>query len=162
MSRNMQVETAGIPVLAPISELSYFDSRSAVLPEPMTAVAAWNLMMSKPVPLLGLAFRIRDGISSLFGVKKIGGLSGKPVGFVQPGDMVDFFLVEKVDDEVLVLTARDRHLDVMTTITTHGGVLTVTSSVKTHNFFGKCYMLPVGPAHRMIVNHMMKQLPRAE
>lgn len=162
MSQDMRVATAGIPVLAPIPELSYFDSRSVPLAAPLTAVEAWNMIMRQPMPLMGLAFRIRDALSAPFGVARIGGFSGRQAGFVQPGDKLDFFLVEQVDDEVLVLTARDRHLDVMTTITTHGGVLTVTSSVKTHNFFGKLYMLPVGPAHKMIVNRMLKRVEEAQ
>ena len=65
------------------------------------------------------AFRIRDAVSSAFGVKRIGGFSGKPIEFVSVGQHLDFFLVEHADDECLVLTQRDRHLDVMTCISTH-------------------------------------------
>lgn len=38
-----------------------------------------------------LAFRTRDAISSLFGVKRIGGFSGTRREAVQEGDHLDFF-----------------------------------------------------------------------
>ncbi|WP_216825471.1 DUF2867 domain-containing protein [Kiloniella sp. EL199] len=59
---------------------------------------------------------------------------------------------------VLTLTVRDKHLDVMTCITTDGTKLTITSSVKTHNLFGRIYMLPVSIAHRLIVPSDLKRL----
>jgi len=39
-------------------------------------------------------------------------------------------------------------------------VLTITSSVITHNTFGRLYMLSVGPAHKLIVNRLMTRLQR--
>ena len=111
-------------------------------------------------PLMRLAFRTRDGISSLFGVKRIGGFSGTRREAVQAGDYLDFFLVEHSAPEVLVLTERDRHLDVMTCVSMADRVLTITSSVVTHNTFGRLYMLPVGPAHKLIVNSYLKRLKR--
>jgi hypothetical protein len=39
-------------------------------------------------------------------------------------------------------------------------LLTVTASVLTHNWFGRFYMLPVGPAHRLIVWALMRRLRR--
>lgn len=52
---------------------------------------------------------------------------------------------------MLVLTERDRHLHVMTSITCAGPVVSVASLVVTHSGFGRAYMMVVGPAHRMIV-----------
>ena len=114
--------------------------------------------MEDPLPLLGLAFRVRDAISARFGVKRIGGFSGEVRGFVQEGDTLDFFLVETVNDAVLTLSARDRHLDVLTCVTSVENTLTITSSVKVHNRFGWFYMLPVRPAHRLIVWAMLRRL----
>ena len=79
---------------------------------------------------------------------------------MQAGDYLDFFLVEHSAPEVLVLTERDRHLDVMTCVSMADRVLTITSSVVTHNTFGRLYMLPVGPAHKLIVNNYLKRLKR--
>ena len=151
---------ASIHTLRPLPELDYHDSRSVLLPVQITALQAWNLMTAGQGPLMRLAFRTRDGISSLFGVKRIGGFSGTRREAVQAGDYLDFFLVEHSAPEVLVLTERDRHLDVMTCVSLADRVLTITSSVVTHNTFGRLYMLPVGPAHKLIVNSYLKRLQR--
>lgn len=151
---------ASIHTLRPLPELDYHDSRSVLLPVQITALQAWNLMTAEQGPLMRLAFRTRDAISALFGVKRIGGFSGTRREVVQAGDYLDFFLVEYSAPEVLVLTERDRHLDVMTCVSMADRVLTITSSVVTHNTFGRLYMLPVGPAHKLIVNSYLKRLKR--
>ena len=151
---------ASVHTLRPLPELDYHDSRSVLLPVQITALQAWNLMTAGQGPLMRLAFRTRDAISALFGVKRIGGFSGTRREVVQAGDYLDFFLVEYSAPEVLVLTERDRHLDVMTCVSMADRVLTITSSVVTHNTFGRLYMLPVGPAHKLIVNSYLKRLKR--
>ena len=145
--------------------LAYHDVQSVRLARDMTALEAWNAAMLEPMPLIGLAFRIRDAVSARFGVKRIGGFTGRQKTQVAEGDMLDFFRVEGVTDRELVLTERDRHLDVMTTITTDplaggGCEMTITSSVVTHNLFGRLYMIPVGLAHPVIVKRMMRVLSR--
>lgn len=147
-------------LLKPVSQLYYYDEQRTQMPHDMTALEAWNCLMRTPVPFLQTAFRVRDAISALFGVKKIGGFSGGSAQNVQVGTHLDFFLVEHIEDSCLVLTARDRHLDVMTCISTDTGELLVTSSVCVHNWFGRVYMLPVGVAHRWIVRAMFKRLSR--
>ena len=147
-------------ILGPVPELDYFDTQSVELHRELTPLAAWNVMMEDPKPVLKLAFKIRDAISSLFGVKPINGFSRNPVQTVAAGDQLDFFLVEYSDENSLVLTARDRHLDVMTCVSTYGPRVTITSSVRVHNWFGHAYMLPVGIAHRWIVRSELKRLQR--
>lgn len=126
----------------------------------MTAYQAWQLVMANPLPLLGTAFAIRDAISARFGVKRIGGFTTPPATAPKIGDYLDFFSVERSDPYILTLTARDRHLDVMTCITTYDQTLTITASVITHNAFGCAYMLLVAPAHRLIVWLMLHRLAK--
>ncbi|MGC1504106.1 MAG: DUF2867 domain-containing protein [Sulfitobacter sp.] len=145
-------------ILEPVQNLDYFDTQSADLSEEITPLEAWNLIMQEPQPILKQAFRVRDAVSSLFGVKKIAGFSGKIAQAVAVGDYLDFFLVEFSTPEVLVLTERDRHLDVMTCISTSGSVISITSSVRVHNWFGHLYMLPVGIAHKWIVRSMLRRI----
>ena len=150
--------TARIQILAPAKELDFLHTQSVVLPVPVTPLEAWNLMHARPLPGLKQAFWLRDIICACFGVKRAGGFSGRPHKNLRTGDKLDFFLVEALSDNLLTLTARDRHLDVMTCISCSGSVLSVTSSVKTHNLFGQAYMLPVRPAHRIIVAWTLKRL----
>ncbi len=145
-------------LVAPRDQLAYLDSQSVALAEPLTALQAWQKIMATPLPGLGLAFRIRDAISARFGVARIGGFSGKPVTNLRVGDHLDFFLVEQISDDALVLTARDSHLDVMISVTSDGNRLAITASVITHNWFGRAYMLPVAPAHKLIVWAMLRRL----
>ncbi|WP_424966521.1 DUF2867 domain-containing protein [Dinoroseobacter sp. S375] len=148
-------------LLAPVEELDYFDTRAILLPRPVTPLEAWNLTTERPLPLLPLAFRIRDAICAPFGVAPIGGFSGTRSSEVAVGDQLDFFLVEHVSDTCLCLTARDRHLDVLTCLSCKGRSLAITSSVRTHNAFGRLYMLPVGPAHKLIVSRLLKRVADA-
>lgn len=147
-----------ILILAPPAQLHYFDSQSATAEDNYTPLGAWNAIMAHPLPLMTAAFWVRDQISRVFGVRKIGGFSGKSVEFVKVGDHLDFFVVEHVDDQALVLTERDRHLDVMTCVSCKGPQVTITSSVVVHNLFGRAYMIPVGIAHRWIVRRMLSRL----
>ncbi|MCA2011988.1 DUF2867 domain-containing protein [Cereibacter sphaeroides] len=147
-------------LVAPPDRLDFFDTRSMELPRPMTPLQAWQHLTARPLPGFALAFRLRDAISGLFGVKQLGGFKGRLPDSVAPGDRLEFFLVEEVAPGLMVLTERDRHLDVMTTITVEDRRLSVTSSVVTHNFFGRLYMLPVAPAHRLIVRLMMLRAPK--
>ncbi len=146
--------------LLPLTDLDYHDSRSVLLPMKITALQAWNLMTGDPAPLMRMAFCARDAISSLFGVQRIRGFSGGWQDTAQVGNGIDFFLVEQIDSEVLVLTNRDRHLDVMICLSMVDRRLTATASVVTHNLFGRFYMMPVGLAHRLIVSRDLRRLKR--
>lgn len=149
---------SNIRVLEQVPKLDYFDSQAVVLPCEITPLDAWNLTMAAPRPLLKFAFLVRDVISAAFGVKAIRGFSGQQAKSATAGENLDFFLVEYADDTALALTERDRHLDVMTCISTNGPTLTITSSVRVYNVFGHVYMLPVGIAHRWLVRSMLKRL----
>ena len=145
-------------ILRAVDELDYFDTQSTDLSREVTPVQAWNAIMEDPQPFLKLAFKVRDAVSSRFGVKRIGGFSGEAAQSVDVGQYLDFFLVEYSDRDTLVLTERDRHLDVMTCISTNGLSVSITSSVLVHNWFGRVYMIPVGIAHRWIVRGMLRRL----
>lgn len=145
-------------LIAPRAGLAYLDSQSATLPVPITVLQAWRLVMAKPLPGLRAAFWLRDAISARFGVARIGGFSGDVVAKPRVGDHLDFFLIEHLDDQVLTLTARDRHLDVMICATVEAARLSITASVITHNWFGRLYMIPVAPAHKLIVWAMLRRV----
>ena len=149
-----------IRILAALEDLDYFDSQVVSVSRDILPLDAWNLVMEDPQPLLRLAFRVRDGISKLFGVKSIGGFSNARKDSVQVGNYLDFFLVEHSDETALVLTERDRHLDVMTCLSSVGNTVSITSSVTVHNLYGRAYMLPVGIAHKFIVRNMLRRLQR--
>ncbi len=155
----------GAELVAPRERLAFLAVQSLDLGRKMSALEGWLPIMADPLPGMRAVFAIRDAISARFGVKRIGGLSGAKVGgdrveAVKVGDRLDFFLIETLTDEVMSLSARDRHLDVLTSVTMVGSRLSVVSSVVTHNLFGRIYLFPVGPAHRLIVRWMLARLRR--
>jgi hypothetical protein len=156
-----QIECMEPDLIAASEQLSFCDTQSIALPHPLRAIDAWNMVMADPLPLIGTAFALRDAISARFGVKRIGGFSGRhQPSDVRVGDRLDFFVVERAEEHVLTMTERDKHLDVMTCVRTHDQRLSITTSVITHNRFGRVYMLPVAPAHKIIVWSMLRRLKR--
>jgi hypothetical protein len=154
------VPNSNAQTLAPIETLDFYCPQSITLPAPITPHAAWTIVMSHRSPILGIAFKIRDAISALFGVQRISGFNATSAEGVKVGDKLDFFLVEHTSPETLSLSARDRHLDVLTCISVENTTLTITSSVKTHNLYGRIYMIPVEPAHKLIVWNSLRRIKR--
>ena len=151
----------GAMLIAPREALDFLHVGEAQLARPLTALEVWSRTTAEDLPLVPLAFCIRDRVSGLFGVAPIGGLKALPPEGVRVGDKLAFFTVDAVRDDLLALAVRDRHLDVMACITTEGRKVQVTASVQVKNLFGRIYMLPVGPAHRLIVWAMLRRLKRA-
>jgi len=110
------VPNSNAQILAPIETLDFYCPQSIDLPKTITPQDAWTIIMSRRSPILGLAFKIRDFISSFFGVEKISGFTSSNAKDVSVGEKLDFFLVEHTSDNVLSLSARDTHLDVLTCI----------------------------------------------
>lgn len=155
------IPNSNIQTLDPIDTLDFYCPQSITLPEQITPQQAWTIVMSHRSPILGLAFKIRDAISACFGVQKIGRFTATTAVGAKVGQKLDFFVVEYTSDDVLSLSARDRHLDVLTCISTNQNTLTITSSVKTHNLFGRIYMIPVAPAHKLIVWSSLRRIGKS-
>ena len=89
--------TSPAPTLRAPSELDYYHIRSVQLPVHISPLDAWNIITADSGLLMRTAFQIRDAISALFGVKRIGGFTGAERKDVHVGDHLDFFLVEHSD-----------------------------------------------------------------
>jgi len=134
--------------------------------EDMSALSAYAGMTAYNPCWLRAAFGIRDMCCAPFRLQAIGGFSGKaPPQGVVAGGKLDFFDVQKVSDEALVLSSSDKHLVVVVALHLAPAIddkrkLSVTTSVKVHNWLGKIYMLPVKPAHGIIVRNMLNRIKR--
>jgi hypothetical protein len=111
---------------------------------------------------------IRNQVVSTLGLKNLGGLSQidskKPKSQYVTGDRVGIFtLISNSTNEVL-LGDNDRHLNVVVSVhkkadeLSGAAVITVTTVVHVHNWFGKLYMIPVAPAHRIIARAMVRSI----
>ncbi|MFV3287322.1 DUF2867 domain-containing protein [Pseudomonas sp. NY11955] len=150
-------------VAAP-AELDFLHSDGINVTAPMTAIQAYYAMTSDVPGWLAAAFRLRDFISRRFNVSAIHGfLSRNPERIPAVGERLDFFTVEAISDQQLVLTSRDTHLAVMVSMDLGEAEqgrqrLSVTTSVQCFNRFGRYYMLPVGMAHGPIVRRMLRNI----
>ncbi|WP_409281922.1 DUF2867 domain-containing protein [Pseudomonas putida] len=146
-------------LIAAQADLNFLHSDSVRLTDPMTALQAYCAMTSDVPGWLARAFRIRDFISRRFNVADIHGFTrGDQMHVPAVGERLDFFTVETISDQQLVLTSRDTHLAVMVCMDVYGQSLSVTTSVLCLNTFGRLYMLPVGMVHGLIVRKMLEKL----
>jgi hypothetical protein len=151
-------------LLAAPADLDFLHSASVPLTTPLTALQAYCAMTSHIPAWLAGAFRLRDFISRRFNVADIHGFTSRsPEHVPQVGECLDFFTVEAISDQQLVLTSRDIHLAVMVCMDSTAECgnrqrLSVTTSVQCFNTFGRLYMLPVGLVHGPIVRRMLANL----
>jgi len=101
---------------------------------------------------------LRNRGMRLLGMKHLGSLRAvQDVEDPQPGQRLGIFTLQSLDDDAIVLEDDDRHLRVQLALQWQGDVLEVATVVHTHNAFGRVYMLPVAPVHRLIVPHLLKK-----
>lgn len=77
-----------------------------------------------------------------------------------PGEQMGLFRVYAHTEQELVLGEDDRHLDFRVSLLTEPGFLTLSTTVRFHNFWGRLYFLPVAPFHRMVVPAMLRGMQR--
>lgn len=153
-------------IIAPQNELNFYhQDQCQISKQNLTAFDVY-LLMTQPNKVLKLCFGLRDLFSRLGGVKPIYGFcEPRPTRPPQPHETLDFFDVVKNEEDELCLTSVDRHLSVMLHIALYQEAnmtkIMVTTSVKTHEWFGKLYMYPVSKAHGVIVRYMLKQLKKS-
>ncbi|WYK05096.1 DUF2867 domain-containing protein [Cereibacter sphaeroides f. sp. denitrificans] len=150
----------------PRDQLDYRHSDEAFIAPGLTALDVYRAMTSSNPLYLRVAFRIRDMLCRPAGIAPIGGFSaGDLPGTVTAGDRIDFFDVHSATDDELVLFSDDRHLTVVVALrltreSPARQKLSIVTSVKVKEMLGRLYMLPVRPAHGVIVRGMLKSIHR--
>ena len=98
----------------------------------------------------------------LLGMKHLGSLRAvQDTDDPAAGQRLGIFTLQSLDDDAIVLEDDDRHLRVQLALQWQGDVLEVVTVVHTHNAFGRLYMLPVAPVHRLIVPHLLQKQVQA-
>lgn len=112
-------------------------------------------------------FEVRNKIVRLFGLKTLGNITDRKKQLddfkCEKGERLGLFKVfDKTDNEV-ILGEDDKHLDFRVSLLleklsdkTEQKNLTITTTVKFNNSFGRLYFLPVRPFHKLIVPTMLK------
>jgi hypothetical protein len=98
---------------------------------------------------------LRNLIAGPFGLKKSG--EGEPAS----GGMIGIFPVVSETPDRLVVGFNDKHLDFRVLVDVAGRDagqdVTITTLVKTHNWFGRTYLRLILPFHRLIARAMLRQ-----
>ncbi len=156
---------------------SFHDAWSVTVGGPPRQALDYFLLSAANTPLwVNMAMTIRNKVVLAFGLKDLGTLPpldpALPASAYRPGDRVGIFKLLQNTPEEALLGDSDKHLDVVVSLhvgprntivgTTVPGsatcVLTVSTVVHVHNRLGRLYMLPVTPAHRVIVPTMLRRL----
>ncbi|WP_425529408.1 DUF2867 domain-containing protein [Stenotrophomonas maltophilia] len=105
---------------------------------------------------------LRNHGMRLLGMKHLGSLRAvQDTDDPAAGQRLGIFTLQSLDDDAIVLEDDDRHLRVQLALQWQGDVLEVVTVVHTHNAFGRFYMLPVAPVHRLIVPHLLQRQVQA-
>ncbi|MDH0074455.1 DUF2867 domain-containing protein [Stenotrophomonas maltophilia] len=105
---------------------------------------------------------LRNHCMRLLGMKHLGSLRAvHDTDDPAAGQRLGIFTLQSLDDDAIVLEDDDRHLRVQLALQWQGDVLEVVTVVHTHNAFGRLYMLPVAPVHRLIVPHLLQRQVQA-
>ncbi|HEY3433453.1 MAG TPA: DUF2867 domain-containing protein [Rhodocyclaceae bacterium] len=159
--------------IAPLIPGSYFhDAWSVSAGDPkLSALGQFLKAFASPPAWVNLCMALRNRAAALVGLKNLGAFdkidASKRESDYQPGDRVGIFtLIDNTFDEVL-LSDRDKHLDVTLSLhraedaATGAVVVTVTTVVHVHNLLGRLYMLPVEPMHRLIAPSVLRAVAEA-
>lgn len=112
-------------------------------------------------------FTIRNKIVGLFGLKTSGNTTGRQKQLdnfkCEKGEQLGLFKVFDKTDNEIILGEDDRHLNFRVSLLldkfegkTKQKNLTITTTVKFNNSFGRLYFLPVRLFHKLIVPTMLK------
>ncbi|MGC1330739.1 DUF2867 domain-containing protein [Pseudomonas sp.] len=135
-----------------------------------TALRHLLTLLAATPPWLDNLMKLRNSLVQVAGLKDLGSLAridlARPDEDYRPGDRTGIFTLQSnAADEVLVAD-QDKHLDVFLALTrlpvAADGTRTVVLStvVRTHNWLGKVYMLPVAPFHRRIAPMTLRGINR--
>ncbi|HDS1579841.1 TPA: DUF2867 domain-containing protein [Stenotrophomonas maltophilia] len=105
---------------------------------------------------------LRNHGMRLLGMKHLGSLRAvQDTRSPLPGQRLGIFTLQSLEHDAIVLEDDDRHLRVQLALQWQGDMLEVATVVHTHNAFGRLYMLPVAPVHRLIVPHLLRRQVQA-
>lgn len=109
--------------------------------------------------------RVRNAGMKAVGMKDLGSLGAVSRNApVLPGHRAGIFTVLSSDADCLLMEDNDRHLRVQLALRWDSSLnqdeLIISTVVHVHNAFGRAYMVPVAPTHRLIMPLLLGRLGR--
>jgi len=116
---------------------------------------------------VGKLLTLRNKIAGLFGLKTSGDITDRQKQLdnfkCEPGEQLGLFKVFSKTNNEVVLGKDDKHLNFRVSLFLDRQInnidkktLTISTTVKFNNWFGRLYFLPVKPFHKFIVPTMLK------
>lgn len=121
----------------------FADAYAVAAPAGMDAIGAMQQAFARGPGWVRFLMELRNKIVALFGLK-----AAPSTGFP---------VIRQSPEEVL-MGFDDKHLDFRIAITVAAGQATVTTIVRCHNVWGRCYLAIVKPFHRVIAPRMASEI----
>jgi Protein of unknown function (DUF2867) len=146
---------------------AYFaDAFTALVPRSeLTAMQIYLAVAGKTPPWVDFLMATRNRVVSWVGLKNVGEFAsslGNVPPSPQPGQRIGIFSFVRATPSELVVQDDDKHLLVQLSILKspvdgQHDRITISTVVHIHNWLGRLYMLPVGPAHKLIAPAVVRQ-----
>lgn len=113
-----------------------------------------------------MLMRWRNRAVSLVGLKTLNTWDPRP-GPMQIGSRMGIFELIRITDDEVIAGDTDKHLRVVLSMQRlpatagQGAAVSLTTVVHIHNWLGHLYMLPVGPAHKLIAPSVLERINAA-
>ena len=106
--------------------------------------------------------KVRNFAVSFYGLKTGGTNPALPAGktTLALGDQIGVFPVQSVSENEILLGEDDKHLNFLISVLRHENGVALSTWVRTHNGFGKAYLLTIMPFHKIIVRDAAKRISR--
>lgn len=147
------------------TEADFWDAYAAPLSDPsLSPLAIAHRTFGSTPAWVNFLLRLRDRLVALVGLRGVGTMTtapGKPLDAYRIGDRLAIFTIIALGPQEIILGIDDSHLDVRVALikpTDAPGTYVTATVVKTHNWLGKAYMLPVARIHPIIVRAMMRRV----
>ncbi len=119
-------------------------------------------VVSKTPKWVNSLMALRNRVVSLFGLKDLGHLGQinqtKAANEYKVGDRVGIFSLLSINEQEIILTDNDNHLEAKVSVFKDQDSISVTTVVHVHNTLGKLYMALVVPVHKRIVPAMLARV----
>jgi hypothetical protein len=133
--------------------------------ESFDVVQVGKAFFSSSPKWISILFELRNKVVSIFGLKTNGDMQNKEALLRNfkgnEGERLGLFKVFNRSENELILGEDDKHLDfrvslLQVPLSSSNAELTISTTVKFHNAFGRSYFFLVKPFHKLIVQTMLK------
>lgn len=151
---------AGSLILQHLPGADFHDAYCTAVNQPdRTAIQHFLAALSGTPGWVRQLMAVRNRVVVYFGLRRAQGWQpapGRPADSYRPGERLGVFELLHIDDDEVLAGDDDKHLRVLLSVRRvpaqagRPASVVLSTVVHIHNTLGRLYMLPVGPAHKLI------------